>query len=523
MTLVRPAEAAEAPVRIRPRRAPAGIVVAAVLVALFAAIPLLFVVGYAVDLGWTQTRDLVFRARVGELLWNTLRLTFGAMALSAVIGVGAAWLVERSAVPGRRLWTPLLVAPLAVPAFVNSYAWTSISRSLDGYWGALLVVTLSYFPLVFLPVTAALRGLDPALEETARSLGFGAWATFRRVVLPQLRLAVYGGTLLVGVHMLAEFGALQLLRFPTFTTAIYDQFRSSFNGPAANVLASVLAICCLVFLLAEIGLRGGARYSRLGSGAARPATRHPLGPWTWPAAGLLAGLTTLALLVPIGQLVRWLVVGRSTALPWPELTAAAATSVGLGALAAGTALVLALALGWLSERHGSRLGAVLERTTYFGSAMPGIVTALALITVSIRLVPGLYQTVPLLVAAYAILCLPRAVINVRSALSQARPLYDDVARSLGAGALARLRRVSLPLMASGLGAGAALVFIAAATELTATLLLAPTGTQTLATEFWAQSSDLQYGAAAPYAALMVLISAPATYLLTRQARRSVLW
>jgi len=509
--------------RVGCRRAPAGIVVVAVLVAVFAAIPLIFVVGYALDLGWRQTSDLVFRPRVGELLWNTMRLTVGCMVLSAVLGVGAAWLVERCAVPGGRLWTPLLVAPLAIPAFVNGYAWTSVSRSLDGYWGALLVVTLSYFPLVYLPVTAALRGLDPALEETARSLGIRPGAAFVRVVLPQLRLALYGGMLLVGVHMLAEFGALQLLRFPTFTTAIYDQFQSSFNGPAANVLASVLAICCLLFLLAEIGLRGGARYSRLGSGAARPTTRQRLGPWAWPAAGLLMALTVLALVVPLGQLLRWLVVGSSTAFPWGELATATATSVSLGAAAAGTALILALALGWLGERHGSRLGAVLERTTYFGSAMPGIVTALALITVSIRLVPGLYQTVPLLVAAYVILFLPRAVINVRSALSQARPVYDDVARSLGVSALSRLRRVSLPLMASGLGAGAALVFIAAATELTATLLLAPTGTQTLATGFWAQSSNLQYGAAAPYAALMVLISAPATYLLTRQARRSVLW
>lgn len=500
-------------------RPPAGIVLAAVLVALFAAIPLLFVVGYSVDVGWATTRELVFRARVGELLWNTLRLTFAAMALSVGLGVGAAWLVERCVLPGRRFWTPLLVAPLAVPAFVTSYAWASVSRGLDGYWGALLVVTLAYFPLVYLPVLAALRGLDPALEETARSLGLSGTATFARVVLPQLRLAVYGGSLLVGVHLLAEFGALAQLRYQTFTTAIYDQFRSSFNGPAANMLAGVLALCCLVLLLAELGLRGRTRYARLGSGAARMPRRHDLGRWTWPAVAALSLLVALAVAVPLVQLIRWLVVGTSRSFPWDALTTAALTSVGLGLAAAGLTVVLALALGWLSERHHSNLGAVLERTTYFGSAMPGIVTALALITVAIRLVPDLYQTAALLVAAYAILFLPRAVVSVRSALAQARPLYDDVARALGTPPLTRLGRVTLPLMAPGLGAGAALVFIAAATELTATLLLAPTGTTTLATGFWAQSSNLQYGAAAPYALLMVLIAAPATYLLTRQATR----
>ncbi|MCQ7029770.1 iron ABC transporter permease, partial [Escherichia coli] len=84
-----------------------------------------------------------------------------------VLGVGAAWLVERSSVPARRIWHVLLVAPLAVPAFVNSYAWISLLPDLDTYAGALLVVTLSYFPFVYLPVAAAFRGLDPALEETA--------------------------------------------------------------------------------------------------------------------------------------------------------------------------------------------------------------------------------------------------------------------------------------------------------------------------------------------------------------------
>ena len=88
----------------------------------------------------------------------------------------------------------------------------------------MLITSLSYFPLVHLQVAAVLRGMDPAFEDTARALGLGPWHTFARVVLPQLRPALYGGVLLVGLHLLAEFGALQALRFPTFTTAIYDQF-----------------------------------------------------------------------------------------------------------------------------------------------------------------------------------------------------------------------------------------------------------------------------------------------------------
>ncbi|MCU1606067.1 MAG: fbpB, partial [Modestobacter sp.] len=240
------------------------------LVAAVALLPLGYIVGYTVDVGWSGVRELVFRPRVGELLWNSARLVVGTVACCVVLGLGAAWLVERSAVPARRGWHVLLVAPLAVPAFVNSYAWISLLPGLDTYGGALLVVTLSYFPFVYLPVAAAFRGLDPALEETARGLGLGGWAVFLRVQLPQLRVAVLGGGLLVSLHLLAEFGALQMLRFPTFTTAIYDQYRATFNGPGATMLAGVLVLICLVLLLAELRLRGRAAYARSGGGAARP-------------------------------------------------------------------------------------------------------------------------------------------------------------------------------------------------------------------------------------------------------------
>ncbi len=459
------------------------------------------------------------RPRVGELLGNTARLTLACMALCAVLGTAAAWLVERTALPGRRGWHVLLAAPLAVPAFVTSFGWVSLTARVEGYAGALLIVTLSYYPLVYLPVAATLRGLDPALEETAAALGFGRWRTFGRVVLPQLRPAVLGGALLVGLHLLAEFGALQMLRYPTFTTAIYDQYRSAFNGPAANMLAGVLVVCCALLLAGELGLRGRHRYARLGRGVARPAEPVRLRRLTVPVLAGVAAVVVLALGVPLASLGHWLVVGASTAFPLATLATAAGTSLGLGLAAALLTTVLALPVAWLSVRYRGRLSTALERSTYVANALPGIVVALALITVSIRFAQPVYQTTGLLVLAYAILFLPRVMVAARAAIAQAPPILGEVAQGLGARALGTLRRVTLPLIAPGIGAGAALVFLAVATELTATLLLAPTGTQTLATEFWNHTRDVDYGAAAPYAGLMVLISAPATYLLTRRPRR----
>jgi len=382
-------------------------------------------------------------------------------------------------------------------------------------------VTLSYFPLVCLPTAAALRGLDPGLEETAYSLGLGRWRAFRRVVLPQLRPALLGGCLLVALHLLAEFGALQMLRYPTFTTAIYDQYRATFNGPGATMLAGVLVLLCLALLLAELRLRGRRGYARSGGGAARPARPVALGALTVPALAGLAVLVGLALVVPLASLGYWMAAGTSATLDWAALATTTGTTLALAAAAAAVTTAMALPTGWLAVRARSRTATLLERSTYLGSSVPGIVVALALVTLSVRATPWLYQTVPVLLAAYAILFLPRAIVTVRSAVEQTTPLYDDVAASLGSSAPDRFRRITLPLLAPGIGAGAALVFLAVVTELTATLLLAPTGTTTLATAFWSASSALEYGAAAPYAVVMVLLSAPATVLLSRDARRGL--
>jgi iron(III) transport system permease protein len=242
---------------------------------------------------------------------------------------------------------------------------------------------------------------------------------------------------------------------------------------------------------------------------------------TVPSLAGLAAVVGLALVVPLGFLAYWMVAGAATAIDWVTVVTTTGTTLGLAAVAAAVTTAMALPTGWLAVRVRSRTSTLLERATYLGSSVPGIVVALALVTVSIRATPWLYQTVPVLLAAYAILFLPRAIVTVRAAVEQSPRLYDDVAASLGSTAVDRLRRITLPLLAPGIGAGAALVFLAVVTELTATLLLAPTGTTTLATAFWSASSALEYGAAAPYALVMVLLSAPATVLLSRDARRGL--
>ena len=503
----------------RPPFGVSAVSVLAVLIALFSLVPLGYVVYMTAATGWDTAVELIFRPRVGELLLNTVMLTLVTVPLCLILGVGGAWLVERTALRGHRIWAVLLAAPLAIPAFVNSYAWVSAVPSLEGLGSGVLIATLSYFPLVYIPAAATLSRLDPAIEQSAAALGLGAWRVFFRVVLPQLRLAITGGALLVALHLLAEYGAFAMIRFDTFTTAIMVQFQSTFNGTAGNMLASVLVFFCLILLLLEARGRGSARYARIGSGAQARALRLPLHAYQVPAQLSLVALTALAFGLPLFLVLRWTLAGGPAVWVADEFIPALLQTLGYGLAGALVTTVVAFPMAYLAVRHPSWFSKSLELSNYITSSLPGIVVGLAFVTVSIRLVPGVYQTAGVLVAAYVLLFLPRALVNVRAGLAQAPKELDEAAQALGKPPLLAFIRVTLRLTAPAAAGGAALVFLAIANELTATLLLSPNGTRTLATEFWSKSSEIDYAGAAPYALLMILLSAPMTYLLFQQSKK----
>jgi iron(III) transport system permease protein len=505
--------------RPRPPFGVSAVAVAAVLIALFSLLPLAYVVYMTAATGWDTALELVFRPRVGELLLNTVLLMLITVPLCLILGVGGAWLVERTTLRGKKVWAVLLAAPLAIPAFVNSYAWVSAVPSLHGLFSGVLIATLSYFPLVYIPAAATLSRLDPAVEQSAASLGLGAWRAFFRVVLPQLRIAMTGGGLLVGLHLLAEYGAFAMIRFDTFTTAIMVQYQSTFNGTAGNMLASVLVFICLILLVVEVRSRGTARYARVGSGAQAKALCLPLHAYQWPAQLALLGLTLLAFGLPLLFVLRWIIAGGSEIWAADEFVPALLQTLLYGLAGAAATTVVAFPMAYLAVRHASWFSKGLELSNYVTSSLPGIVVALAFVTVSIRLVPGVYQTTGVLIAAYVLLFLPRALVNIRAGLAQAPKELDEAAQALGSPPLLSFIRVTLRLTAPAAAGGAALVFLAIANELTATLLLSPNGTRTLATEFWSKSSEIDYAGAAPYALFMIVISAPMTYLLFQQSKK----
>lgn len=503
------------------RRIPHLSVVAfATLIAALSLVPLGFIGWVTVEVGWHTVEELVFRPRVGELLVNTVLLEALTIPLSLALAVTLAWLTERTNIPFPRIWSWLAVAPLAVPAFVHSYAWVSLVPGMRGLQSGVFVSVLAYYPFLYLPVAAALRRLDPAIEDAAASLGLGPWGVFFRTVLPQLRLAVCGGSLLIALHLLSEYGLFVMIRFDTFATAIVDQFQSAYNSPAANMLGGVLVACCLFLLGLEILLRGNERYARVGSGSARPADRRRLGWFVVPAILLPVALAVLTLGVPLVTLGRWLYLGGTDIWRLDTVGNAFLQTIVLAVAGGVLATIAAAPMAWLSVRAPGRFQRVLEACHYYVGSLPGVVVALALVTITVRVALPLYQTFATLLVAYVLLFLPRAMVGLRASIAQAPVELERAAMGLGRTPAQAVRQITMRLAAPGFAASVALSALGITNELTATLMLSPNGVETLATKFWSLTSEIDYVSAAPYAVMMIVLSLPLTLLLYVQSKRT---
>lgn len=481
-----------------------GAGIAAVLLA-----PLALLALDARSVGWHEIHHVLLGGRALYLLGHTVVLSLLVAVFAASIGVASAWCTERTRLPARRAWTVLLVLPVAIPDDVVGFAWHSFAPTMDPLLAATLVMTLGTYPFVYLPVAAALRRSDPAMQDVAHSLGAGRLRTFTRVTLPLIRTAVLGGCVLVMLTTIAEFGTFEIVRYQTFTTEIFTEFQ--FDSRAAAAM-SVPLVCLALLVLAVDGIV--PRRATPKTTPQRAAIRARLKWVSAPVLLALAALIALAIGVPFVTLAYWMAQSQHATLP-ATATVGEATwnTLRYSALGATAAVTLALPVAMMTFRRSSAARLAIQRATFVTLALPGVVVALSLVFFATRYAFDLYQTSALLIVAYAIMHFPFALVCVKTSVAQAPARFADIGRSLGRGSIAVFFRVTLPLLVPGLLAGFCLVFVIAVTELTATLILAPIGVQTLATQFWAYQSEVAYGAAAPYAVVIVALAAiPAAVL-----------
>ena len=489
----------------------------AVVAVLLSLIPFGYLLVRVFGAGFESFIESIERTRTLELLANSLLLAIAVSLSAMLIGTLQAWIAVRSNLPGRKVFAVLAALPLAIPSYVAAYSWVAVIPGFSGFFAAWLLLTVGTAPLVYLSVSAALARFDSATEEVASSLGAGKFAVLRKVTWPNIKGATFSGGLLSALYVLSDFGAVSIVRYDTFTRAIYNAYRASFDRNLAATLALILVAVTILVLVVESRSKGR---KPIGTVIANRLNRIDLRIWKLPLVALLTGIASVSLVVPLASLTRWSIVGLPDT-DWQEVSEALFSSIYLSVSGGMLTALLAVAIALVVVRFKTRLGFVLERSVWLTHATPGIVVALSLVFFSNQVAPWIYQTLLLVLIAYVALFLPNALSAISIPLSQSPISLDEVSASLGLTKLQTLRRVVLPIAGPGIFAATTLVILTVLKELPATLLLRPTGVETLATRLWTETSVASFSTAAPYALLLVVLAGIPAWLLNRAIRKDL--
>lgn len=510
------------------------LVVLSVLIGAAVCLPLFYLLLKTLTSG-DQALEILLRWRTLEIIGRSLALAGTVTLFSCIISLPLAWILLRSNIKLRKFWLILSVIPMVIPSYVGAFVLVAalgpkgmfqdllsalgVHRlpEIYGFWGSVVVLTVLRYPYMLLPVIASLSKLDVTLEEASQSLGHGKLSTFYRVVLPQLKWAILTGCVFTALTVLSDFGAVSLLRYETFTWAIYVQYVSAFNFDIAAVLSIVVLLIAFILVYAESAFRQGA--ASLGSSrVSRGISLYTdLGRFTIPAYFFLIILFTLSIIVPSYVLMYWLYLGITSGQTFPNILSMTLNSLSIS-IASGLVIVAAaFPIAYLSARYKGKLVRALDMVTHVGYALPGIVVALSLVYFGIRLVRPLYQTYAILIAAYVILFIPICIGTMRNLILQINPNLEDAARSLGKSPLSVIAKITIPLIKPGIAAGFILSFLLTMRELPSTLILSPLGFRTLATGIWSATSETFLAQAAAYSLVLILTASfPMIVILSRR-------
>ncbi len=535
---IRPALRPRRVARSGTRGAPVWVGIAAGSVVVAAMLPIfyLFVRGIG---GGDTTWDFLTRPTSLNVMWRTISVIVLVTLFSVIVAVPAAWLTMRTDMPFRRVIAVVLALPLVVPSFVMATTLIEafgpkgilqeileplgVDRlpSIYGLPGATLVLVLMTYPYVYLTVRAAIAGLNPELVEAGRSMGYSMLGAFRRITLPLLLPAIGSGAILSALYTLSDYGGVALMRHYTLTVSIMVNYQTSVDRIGGAAMSMLLVAFAVVLLAIEATIRGRRRYDDASGGVGRTVREVKLGWWVIPALIFTLMPIVVGVLVPMAVLLEWFIRGTLLGLEGAPILLPLWNSFQASALAAVATIVMALPVAFVTVRYRSWLSDIFEKAVYIGFGLPGVVIALSLVFFAVNFALLIYQTMLLLVFAYAVLFIPVALGSLRSGLLQINPNLEEAAQSLGTTRFKAFVKVTLPILMPSVFASAALVFLLTMKELPATLILGPTGFDTLATSIWSAYSEAFLTQTA--ASSLILIAAagvPTAWLVLREHSRS---
>lgn len=506
----------------------------------------------AIDLDiWTH----LLQTQLLQLIGNTLMLVAGVGTGVVVLGVSLAWLTSMCEFPGRRWFDWALMLPFAIPAYVLAFVMIGLMdfsgpvQTLLREWlgndfrmvsirstgGVILVLVLVFYPYVYLLARSAFMAQGRGLMEAARVLGQTPWRGFTKIALPMARPAIGAGAALAIMETLADFGAVSVFNYDTFTTAIYKTWYGFFSLQTATQLASVLLLFVFLALFVERRAQGSRRFP--GVDRPRPGAIYRLrGVRAWLASGYCLLVLAIAFIIPVIQLVFWLVDGGLAYLDsryWSLIR----NTLLLGAMAAVLTVSLGILLALARRLQPIRRVRSAVAVANLGYALPGSVLAVGIMFAfswldNAFLIPlrgwfGVEQPAPLLLGslfalllAYLIRFMAVAYGPLDTSLARIKPSLPEAAQSLGQSGWAVLRRIYLPLLLPGILSAGLLVFVDVLKEMPATLLMRPFGWDTLAVRIHGLTTEGNWERAALPALTLVLVGLlPVIVLIRRSARR----
>lgn len=515
-------------------------------IALLTAVPLLVVLGYFL-LPQPQVWEHLSQYVLPRVLANTILLMVGVAVGVLAVGVPLAWLTAACDFPGRRFFSWALMLPLAIPAYVLAFVhvgildfsgpvqtWVREQFGSSGAfpnvrtsaWAVTVVLVLAFYPYVYLLARNAFRTQGRRAMEAAQTLGMSRTRAFFKVAVPMARPWIVGGLTLVMMETLADFGAVAVFNYDTFTTAIYKSWFGLFNLPAAAQLASLLILFVLVLAVFEQRVRGRRQYQVAFGVSPRVALT---GTGRWLATAACTIVFCMAFAVPVIQLVVWALEiwredldARYWGFAW--------NSVKLAVFAGIAATILAMMLSWVRRHYADTATNWVTRLAILGYAMPGSVLAVGVfIPIAwlddhlLRIASGFgysgYQilkgTLAAMLLALVVRFLAVAFQATDSAMQRVTRSQDDAARSLGLNAGQTLRRLYVPLVRPGLLAAFLLVFVDVLKEMPITLMTRTFGWDTLAVRIFQLTSESMWERAALPAIFIVLVGLLPVMLLVR--------
>jgi iron(III) transport system permease protein len=468
---------------------------------------------------------------VFSLLFNTLTLFLAVVLTSLFIGLLVSIFTVRYELPASKILFSLTILPLVIPSYIGALTYVSAFSprglfvdifssfglneisGIDGFAGSWIVLTLFTYPYVQLVCSSALRNLDSTVEDAARSLGVKKIKMYTSVVLPRLKKPIIYSSLLVGLYVISDFGAVSLMKYGTMTKAIYSYYVININGDPVIFYSTILIFLALLISFAQ----RGSDISRSAKVSGTPREIEKIKLSKKPKILVLIFFFVLiffSLFVPVSVLGYWLFRGLAQGN-----SVSGALSGILGSLSAATvtsilAMIIATPIVVMISQYRSKFGDLFEKVTLTLYGLPHIAVGISMLFITIKIFPSIYQTFITLIISYLIVFLPQAVGGGQASMEQVKLSYIEASSGLGFSKIDTFFKITFPLIYRGLLAGAALVFLSTMKELPQTLLLRPTGFSTMAVDIWSNASEALFTQAAFSAFILLAISAFPTYILS---------